>query len=97
MLQLGEVITGQLLIPLQMAPMELIPCTGSILRLAADPAWTLKPSPRWTVPDQARPVPAAGGIPLSHESFSGLIFANRCTPEEHKPPTPPLLLSSCGF
>lgn len=45
MLQLGEVITGQLLILLQMVLMDLIPCAGSIQRRASDPAWTLKCSP----------------------------------------------------
>lgn len=46
-------------------------------------------------PGQAWPGSAAGGIPSSHESFSPLIFANRCTPKKHKPP--PLLLLSSPF
>lgn len=45
MLQLGEVVTGQLLILLQMVLMDLIPCAGSIQRRASDPAWALKCSP----------------------------------------------------
>lgn len=35
-----------------------------------------------TVPGRAGPGrAAAGGIPSSHESFSSLVFANRCTPK----------------